>query len=181
MLVPELDLRACPYLAVQPLAPCALSLEGTVLGASQITWVGGRTILSAIAACSFFWLSSQQARAPALCSARAGLPFPLVHWMSVWLHATPANASAFIRQASAQDLHWRTTPGMRAVRVVRAAWLMRAMHGCRAGSYRASGRAWCCWCSATGRLMARWFCPSAHPLLAQLLRAGPRLHQSCHH
>jgi hypothetical protein len=47
---------------VQPLAPCALSLEGTVLGASQITWVGGRTILSAIAACSFFWLSSRQAR-----------------------------------------------------------------------------------------------------------------------
>ena len=44
----------------QPLAPCALSLEGTVLGASQITWVGGRTVLSAIVALSFFSLVSSQ-------------------------------------------------------------------------------------------------------------------------
>ena len=45
---------------MQPLAPCALSLEGTVLGASQITWVGGRTVLSAIVALSFFSLVSSQ-------------------------------------------------------------------------------------------------------------------------
>ena len=44
----------------QPLAPCALSLEGTVLGASQITWVGGRTVLSAIASCSLLALSASQ-------------------------------------------------------------------------------------------------------------------------
>lgn len=36
--------------AAQPLAPCALALEGTVLGASAITWVGGRTVASAAAA-----------------------------------------------------------------------------------------------------------------------------------
>lgn len=45
---------------MQPLAPCALSLEGTVLGASQIAWVGGRTVLSAIVALSFFSLVSSQ-------------------------------------------------------------------------------------------------------------------------
>lgn len=48
----------CDY--AQPLAPCALSLEGTVLGASQITWVGGRTVLSAAAALGFFSLVSSQ-------------------------------------------------------------------------------------------------------------------------
>lgn len=31
-----------------------------MLGASQITWVGGRTVLSAIAALSFFALVSSQ-------------------------------------------------------------------------------------------------------------------------
>jgi hypothetical protein len=48
----------CDY--AQPLAPCALSLEGTVLGASQITWVGGRTVLSAAAALGFFSFVSSQ-------------------------------------------------------------------------------------------------------------------------
>ena len=48
--------HACSVM--QPLAPCALSLEGTVLGASQITWVGGRTVVSAIASLSFFSLVS---------------------------------------------------------------------------------------------------------------------------
>ncbi|CAL5229571.1 g12927 [Coccomyxa viridis] len=53
--------RALPIVAASmPLAPCALSLEGTVLGASQITWVGGRTVLSAIVALSFFSLVSSQ-------------------------------------------------------------------------------------------------------------------------
>ncbi|CAL8469109.1 g8650 [Coccomyxa elongata] len=46
---------ALPIVAASmPFAPCALSLEGTVLGASQITWVGGRTVLSAGAALGFF-------------------------------------------------------------------------------------------------------------------------------
>ncbi|KAK9908576.1 hypothetical protein WJX75_009869 [Coccomyxa subellipsoidea] len=54
---------ALPVVAASmPLAPCALSLEGTVLGASQITWVGGRTVLSAAAALGFFSL---------VCSARS--------------------------------------------------------------------------------------------------------------
>jgi hypothetical protein len=47
-------------LASQPLAPCALSLEGTVLGASQITWVGGRTVVSAAASLLFFRMASAQ-------------------------------------------------------------------------------------------------------------------------
>ena len=54
----------CP-LPAQPLAPLALSLEGTVLGASQITWVGGRTVLSAIASCSLLALSASQVPIPA--------------------------------------------------------------------------------------------------------------------
>jgi len=45
---------------VQPFAPCALSLEGTVLGASQITWVGGRTMVSAAVALGFFSLVSSR-------------------------------------------------------------------------------------------------------------------------
>ena len=44
--------------AAQPLAPCALALEGTVLGASEITWVGGRTVGSAAAALGVLQLGS---------------------------------------------------------------------------------------------------------------------------
>ena len=35
---------------LQPLAPLALSLEGAILGASQITYVGARTIAAAFGA-----------------------------------------------------------------------------------------------------------------------------------
>lgn len=45
---------------MQPFAPCALALEGTVLGASQITWVGGRTVASAAVSLLFFRLVSAQ-------------------------------------------------------------------------------------------------------------------------
>lgn len=38
---------------MQPLAPIALALEGTLLGALRITWVGGRTIISALASVAF--------------------------------------------------------------------------------------------------------------------------------
>lgn len=64
---------------MQPLAPCALSLEGTVLGASQITWVGGRTVLSAIVALSFFSLVSSQGWAlPGIWAGGLPAPHPLL-------------------------------------------------------------------------------------------------------
>lgn len=46
---------------VQPIAPFATSLEGTLLGALEIPHVAIRTVLSATISCSFlYWANMQQ-------------------------------------------------------------------------------------------------------------------------
>ncbi|KAK9819566.1 hypothetical protein WJX81_006785 [Elliptochloris bilobata] len=61
-----------PIIALtMPLAPCALALEGTVLGASEITWVGGRTVASAAAALGVLQLG--RAMGWGLCGVWAGM------------------------------------------------------------------------------------------------------------
>ena len=49
------------YCCLQPFAPFATSLEGTLLGALEIPHVAIRTILSATISCSFlYWANMQQ-------------------------------------------------------------------------------------------------------------------------
>ena len=47
------------HVSLQPFAPCATALEGTLLGALEIKHIAGRTILSAGVSCAFlYWASS---------------------------------------------------------------------------------------------------------------------------
>ena len=46
------------HLSLQPFAPCATALEGTLLGALEINHIAGRTILSAGVSCAFLYWAS---------------------------------------------------------------------------------------------------------------------------
>ena len=46
------------HLSVQPFAPCATALEGTLLGALEIKHIAGRTVLSAGVSCAFLYWAS---------------------------------------------------------------------------------------------------------------------------
>ena len=45
---------------LQPLAPLATALEGTLLGALEITHVAIRTVVSATMSCGFLWWANMQ-------------------------------------------------------------------------------------------------------------------------
>ena len=46
-------------MCVQLLAPCATTLEGTLLGSQAFMWVGGRTVVSAVAAVTVLLTTSR--------------------------------------------------------------------------------------------------------------------------